>query len=283
MGAKILLKTALVWAEKVLDEAGIVCAKVDAQLLAAHFLQVSLGDLRSMVLFEKFIDSGYEELVLLRAKRVPLQHITGKAYFRNVVLEVGEGVFIPRPETEILVDLVSANLCLGQGVVVDLGCGSGAIAASVAEENLGAQVYAVEVSLEAYRWALRNLGGKENVVLCLGDLVDCFFDLNGLVDVVVSNPPYIPPNCVPRDVEVALYDPPLALYGGGADGLQVPRLVLQTAQRLLKSGGFCVIEHAEVQAGGVVELFSSFLNVWYDVVTHYDLTGRKRATSARLR
>ncbi|MDJ0313057.1 peptide chain release factor N(5)-glutamine methyltransferase [Arthrobacter sp. H35-D1] len=268
-----------------LAAAGVPSPAVDAQLLAAHLVGVGRGELAAMLFGTTATPTGYAELVARRAAREPLQHITGVAYFRHLELAVGKGVFVPRPETESVVQLgidVLTHLHQKRGresevVAVDLGTGSGAIAAAMATEVPGSRVYAVELSADAYPWAARNLAGT-GVVLVQGDMRDAFAELDGCVDVVVSNPPYIPAGAVPRDVEVQRHDPHMALYGGGADGMEMPTAAMATAARLLRPGGFFVMEHAEVQAAQMAELLEAGGH-WKDVCTHHDLTGRERATS----
>ncbi|WP_026540130.1 peptide chain release factor N(5)-glutamine methyltransferase [Paenarthrobacter nicotinovorans] len=268
-------------ATAVLSDAGVPTPRVDAELLAEHLLGGGLGRLRAMLLGNTAAPDGYEELVRERAGRVPLQHITGVAYFRYLELRVGPGVFIPRPETESVVQLVIDRL---KGIpnpkVVDLGTGSGAIAGSIAHEVPGADVHAVEYSTFAHAWAAKNLEPL-GVTLVQGDLRDALPDHNGTFDVVVSNPPYIPAEAIPTEPEVALHDPPEALYGGGADGMELPTAAAASAARLLKPGGYFVMEHAEVQAGWIAGMLQR-TGRWNDVTTHFDLNGKERATSAVL-
>ncbi|MFC8303115.1 peptide chain release factor N(5)-glutamine methyltransferase [Specibacter sp. NPDC057265] len=272
-------------ATTVLASAGVPSAAVDAQLLACHLLGVSRGELAAMLFGTSVSPPGYRELVARRAAREPLQHITGLAPFRHLELAVGPGVFVPRPETETVVQLgidVLTRLRHERGpeaqlTAVDLGTGSGAIAGSLATEVPGCQVYAVELSDDAFPWAVRNLAGS-NVTLIQGDLRDAFAELNGAVDVVVSNPPYIPAAAIPREVEVRLHDPHMALYGGGEDGMELPVAAATTAARLLRPGGFFVMEHAEVQGARMAEMFQGSGN-WHKVQGHQDLGGRDRATS----
>ncbi|WP_427018498.1 peptide chain release factor N(5)-glutamine methyltransferase [Pseudarthrobacter sp. P1] len=279
------LAAALSEAAAVLADAGVPSPLVDAQLLAAHLLGVGLGELRALALGSSVEPEGYAALVARRALREPLQHITGTAYFRYLELAVGPGVFVPRPETESVVQLGLDWLAAQQRggaasapVVVDLGTGSGAIAGSVAHEVPAARVHAVELSPEAHAWAARNLAGT-GVELVLGDMRTAFGELDGTVDLVVSNPPYIPAEAIPRDPEVARFDPHMALYGGGADGMETPRAAEATAARLLKAGGYFVMEHAEVQAEQMAALLRG-TGHWAQVSSHRDLTGRDRATSA---
>jgi len=212
-----------------------------------------------------------EELVRRRCQRVPLQHLTGTAGFRYLDVQVGPGVFVPRPETEVLFDVALREPF---DSAVDLCTGSAAIALSLATETTAA-VVAVEVDPGALDWARRNAAGRVEVVhadVCADDLSHL-----GPVDLVVSNPPYIPDDMVPRDPEVALHDPPLALYGG-ADGLDVVRCVITQAHRLLRPGGRLLLEHGEHQAAQIRSLLVGF----DEVATWQDLTGRDRITGGRL-
>ena len=269
-------------ATAVLAAAGVPSPKVDAELLAGHLLGVGPGRLRALVLGDTPAPAGYAELVAERAQRIPLQHITGVAHFRYLELAVGPGVFIPRPETESVVQLVIDWLKDRAGSahpkVVDLGTGSGAIAGSIAHEVPGAEVHAVEFSEFAHAWAAMNLLPL-GVRLVRGDLRDALPEHNGTFDVVVSNPPYIPAEAVPNEPEVALHDPPEALYGGGADGMELPAAAAASAARLLVPGGYFVMEHAEVQAGWISAMLERS-GLWSGVTTHLDLNGRERATSA---
>ncbi|HXF03325.1 MAG TPA: peptide chain release factor N(5)-glutamine methyltransferase [Arthrobacter sp.] len=263
-----------------LAEAGVPSPRVDAELLAAHLLGVSLGRVRALALMDAECPDGLEDLVAERATRVPLQHITGRASFRHLELHVGPGVFVPRPETETVAQhAIDQALALPAAKVVDLGTGSGAIAAAVASEVPSATVFAVELSELAHAWAERNLAPL-GVTLLREDLRTALSAHDGTFDVVVSNPPYIPAEAVPREPEVAEHDPQMALYGGGADGMELPAATAATAARLLKPGGYFIMEHAEVQAAAVLSLLQA-AGCWQQVATEYDLTGRERATSAR--
>jgi len=268
-------------ATAVLAAAGVPSPRVDAELLAEHLLGIGLGRLRALMLGDSPAPEGYADLVAERAQRIPLQHITGVAHFRYLELSVGPGVFIPRPETESVVQLVIDRL---QGMphpkVVDLGTGSGAIAGSIAHEVPGAEVYAVEYSEFAHAWAAKNLLPL-GVHLVRGDLRDALPEHNGTFDVVVSNPPYIPAEAIPNEPEVALHDPPVALYGGGADGMELPTAAAASAARLLVPGGYFVMEHAEVQSQWIAAMLDR-TGLWSEVQTHLDLNGKDRATSAVL-
>ncbi|MDE8669048.1 peptide chain release factor N(5)-glutamine methyltransferase [Pseudarthrobacter sp. H3Y2-7] len=280
-GAEQSLAAAIGEATAILRDAGVPSPRVDAELLADHLLGVGLGRLRAMMLGDSPAPEGYAELVAERARRTPLQHITGVAHFRYLELAVGPGVFIPRPETESVVQLVIDRVTgMAHPRIVDLGTGSGAIAGSIAHEVPAAEVHAVEYSPFAHAWAARNLAPL-GVTLTLGDLRDALPELNGTFDVVVSNPPYIPAEAIPNEPEVALHDPPEALYGGGADGMELPTAAAASAARLLVPGGYFVMEHAEVQAAWIVRMMER-AGAWTEITTHLDLNGRERATSAVL-
>jgi len=281
------LADALRDAAAALADAGVPDPGVDAELLLAHGLDVPRGRMRALVAMGADLDDDardrFERLVARRARREPLQHITGLAPFRSLELRVGPGVFVPRPETERVAQLAIDELralAVPEPVAVDLGTGSGAIALAVASEVPHARVHAVEVSLEALAWAEENLRrlGLDNASVVGGDIATALPELDGAVDVVVSNPPYIPRGMVPRDPEVRLFDPARALYGG-ADGLDVVRAVSATARRLTRPGALVVIEHGEAQGAAIRSLLED--DGWRAPRTHPDLTGRDRATVAR--
>ncbi len=305
-----------------LRAAGVPTPEVDAELLLAHvtgrpraLLRLSgseVPDDRRMVL---------DDLIAARAARIPLQHLTGRAPFRHLELQVGPGVFIPRPETELMVDQVltfASQIGLspppegpagmgGRLRVVDLCTGSAALALSIAIEIPGSHVTAVELSETAAQWAITNVDEHAGQLAAVGSAVEVITaDATrvadpdgqlagqcGLVDVVVTNPPYVPRGAVPREPEVRDHDPGLALYGG-VDGLEVIRPLAQQAALLLRPAGLLLIEHADLQGedagtSGVPCVLRAQTeatpgedgtSAWQDVADHADLAGRPRHTSA---
>jgi release factor glutamine methyltransferase len=264
-----------------LRAAGVESPEHDAQVLLAHVLGVERSQLALVDDVPAPAAEEYAVLVARRAAREPLQHLTGTAWFRNVELRVGPGVFVPRPETELLAGwAVEAAAALAEPVVVDLGTGSGAIAKAVADEVPAARVHAVELDDRAHSWAARNLAGT-GVELRHGDLAEAFADLAGAVDVVVSNPPYIPHEAWESvTAEVRDHDPDLALYATG-DGLDTIRVVEQRAALLLRPGGVVGVEHADAQGESAPAVFTA-TGRWEQVRDHPDLAGRARFLTARL-
>lgn len=269
-----------------LAEAGVASAQRDAEELLAHVLGVRLGELALLETLPDGALGEYRSLVERRAAREPLQHLTGRAGFRHVELLVGPGVFVPRPETELLAGWAIDAAREVQGaadrpaVVVDLCTGSGAIAKSVAHEVPGARVYAVELGESALAWAERNLAGT-GVELRAGDMATAFEELAGLVDVVVCNPPYIPLAAWESvAVEARDHDPTLALFSG-QDGLDAIRVLAGRAGTLLRPGGVVGAEHADVQGESAPAVFARS-GRWTQVRDHRDLAGRPRFVTARL-
>lgn len=276
------LRTAVREATARLAAAGIPSPEVDAVELAAHALGTDAAQVRRAMVLGAPEPDGYAGLVDERTTRVPLQHLTGRAHFRRLTLAVGPGVFVPRPETEVTAGLaIDAASAVGpDAVVVDLCTGSGAIALAVKDELPGARVLAVELSDLAHGWAVANRDRLGlDVDVRLGDATAAFDDLEGAVDVVVSNPPYIPVGAVPLDPEVRDHDPQVALYGGSADGLAIPLAVAARAARLLRAGGVLVMEHADSQGASLPHALRR-TGEWADVVDHADLAGRPRTTVA---
>ena len=264
-----------------LRDAGVASPEGDADLLLAHVLGVGLGRLPLVDDLDAREREQYDALLARRAGREPLQHLTGGAAFRHVELAVGPGVFVPRPETELLAGwAIEAALERPAPVVVDLCTGSGAIARSVADEVPAADVHAVELDEQAFVWAERNLAGS-GVDLRHGDMATAFDDLLGSVDVVVCNPPYIPLDAWESVApEARDHDPHLALFSG-ADGLDAIRVLERRAAALLRPGGVVGAEHADVQGEDAPGVFVE-TGRWRDVADHRDLAGRPRYLTARL-
>jgi release factor glutamine methyltransferase len=280
----VLLRELVAHAVEKFESAQIHSANVDAELLAGHILGFNRGEVQaSMIAGLELNDEQaklFTELAARRFAREPLQHLTGVANFRQLELNVGKGVFIPRPETEVVTQIAIDALHasdLEQPIAVDLGTGSGAIALSMHVEVPKAQVFAIEKSEQAFAFTKRNFEKYPGAELVLGDLADAFNALNGSVSVVISNPPYIPAAMIPVDPEVHLHEPSLALYGG-EDGLDVIRVLSVVAKRLLLDGGMLVIEHADTQSQMVCELLLA--EGWRDVRAYQDLSGKDRAVSA---
>jgi release factor glutamine methyltransferase len=277
------IKELLRQAKSQLDESGI--SQVDAEHLLAHCLGVSRMDLHNPVILEstlatigdeQTIEETFATLVERRIGFEPLQYLTGTAPFRHLEIEVGPGVLVPRPESELLVEAVLAHISNLEGIVsvVDLGAGSGALSLAIATEAENARVIAVEKSADAITWLKRNVSRiDEKVRIVEGDVSEVLIGVK--CDLVIANPPYIPDDQVlPRDV--AGFEPHIALFGGPT-GIEIPRQFITAAARLLKSGGVLVIEHTEEQ-GLVIEaeLALDFENV----VLHRDLNDRPRWSSA---
>ena len=264
------------------EAAEIESSKADAELIIAFVLGISRGELQAKsIMGESIADATeIEALFARRAAREPLQHLTGEAYFRNLTLKVGKGVFVPRPETELLASLaIDAAMAFENPTVIDLCAGSGAVGIAVATELPTANVFAVEKSEDAFEYAEENYKNlAPNATVILGDAADAFQELNGKVQVVVSNPPYIPAAMVPIYPEVALHDPALALYSGD-DGLDLIRVISKRALELLVPGGTVAMEHADMQSEAVVQLLLN--DGWREVFDHKDFNGRPRAVTAK--
>lgn len=316
-GGRSTVRDMLFDAERRLNAVGIPSPAADAAWIVSY----ALGIPRNRLILQDDISDEQrvhvEQLLTQRLSRVPLQHLLGSTGFRRIDLEVGPGVFIPRPETELVAEAAIRELReqpVGARVGVDLCAGSGAIAISLGLEVENARIHAVEFSADAITWTHRNVNAHEEVLTSVGSRVDVIHDdaehvadtgrplarLAGTVAVVVSNPPYIPDAMIPREVEVRDHEPKMALYGG-EDGLNVVRGVLRTAAILLAPGGLLVIEHADVQgtdAGlrGVPGITKAYLAdfeiasltniaagspVYKDVSDRIDLNGLPRFTIAR--
>jgi release factor glutamine methyltransferase len=262
---------------------GVLGSAAEARTLLAHASRVPEGELLLVETVAEGAEASFRELLAARAAGAPIQYLTGVAHFRTVTVAVGPGVFIPRPETEVLVGWALDRLSdLGSVPrVVELCAGSGAVSLAIATERPGCEHWAVEISSDALGYAERNLAGT-GVQLEAGDMAEAFRDLDGTIDLVVANPPYIPLDAyegVARDVREN--EPTIALFSG-ADGLDAMRVVVQVASRLLRPGGWVAAEHAEVQSEQVVALFAS-TGRYTQVRDRRDLTGRPRFVTARVR
>ena len=271
-------------AAQTLASAGVPTPDVDAELLAAHVCGIGRGELLAAALrgAEAPDDlDGFDELIARRASREPLQHLTGVAPFRHLELKVGPGVFVPRPETEMVAQLAIDALRAtpdAEPIAVDLGTGSGALALAMATEVPHASVHAAENAVDAFLWAKENFAAlAPHARVAFIDLASAFPELDGRVAVLVSNPPYVPDAAIPRDPEVRYWDPPSALYGG-EDGLDVVRTLSEVGMRLVRPGGVMIIEHGEWQGAPIRELLTAA--GWRAAATHPDLTHRDRATTA---
>lgn len=278
------LRDELAAATQRLAAAGVDSPRNDAEWLAVHVLGVDRSRLPLADGFDDEQLKRFRALVEERAARIPLQHLTGLAGFRHLDLAVGPGVFVPRPETEMLagwaIELVST---MDSPLVVDLCAGSGAIGLSIADECPKATVLCVEQSEMAAAWARRNIDTYGGVALTVGDAADpsVLSDVDGQVDVVVCNPPYVPEDSAPPP-EVADHDPAMALWGGGADGLDTLRKLVPRMYALLKPGGWVGIEHADVQGKSVPAVLASAAG-WTAITDNPDLAGRPRFTTAQRR
>ena len=279
------LVEALAFAKDALSRVGVPSPDADAHWLLAHTLGITRAELLAQMTFDFSLSqeqlNQFQQVVDQRSSRVPLQHITGHAGFRTLELEVGPGVFIPRFETEQVVQIAIdyLNSLPGQPRAVDLGTGSGAIAISISKET-NAKVFAIELSQKAAEYAKRNIEKNQaEVELILGSLEQELPKLQNL-DLVISNPPYIPLVAIPVDPEVRDFDPELALYSG-EDGLDTIRQIIDISPVSLRVGGLLVLEHADGQSDAVRELL---LEAGYGGISvHPDPTERLRAVSATRR
>ena len=263
-----------------LAEAGVGSPRTDAELLAAHVAGTERGRLTFADAGPEFRDR-YDVLVAARAKRVPLQHLTGTAAFGPVTVHVGPGVFIPRPETEAMLEWAVAQRLSAQPVIVDLCTGSGALALALSKRWPDARVIAVDDSEDALNYARRNVAGTP-VELVRADVTQSGLlnELDGRVDLLVANPPYIPDGAS-LEPEVAQHDPPHALFGG-PDGMAVIDHIVELAARWLRDGGRCAVEHDDTTSARTVEAFTR-TGRFGDVTARHDLTGRPRFVTASAR
>jgi release factor glutamine methyltransferase len=282
------LRLAVMAAARELAEAGVPSPRVDAEVLAAAVLGVDRGKLLMQPLVDPSVVDELDALVKRRAAREPLQHLLGVAALGPVTVAVGKGVFIPRPETELMVEWGLAQIAdRPNPVVVDLCTGTAAIALAVATRRPDAVVHAVEADPAALTWARQNVAdhvdaGGTPVALHHADVrwKDLLLELESHVDLVLCNPPYVPDGAV-LPPEVADWDPPGAVFAG-PDGLDVIRPVIAASAGLLRYGGAMAIEHDDTH-GEVVPALLRRRKVLTDVEEHLDLAGRPRFATARRR
>ena len=279
------LRRAIDSAAAQLAEAGIDSARYDAEELAAHLVGTERGRLALLESPGAEFFGRYRDIVAARSQRVPLQHLTGTAAFGPLLLHVGPGVFIPRPETEAVLAWATAQRLAARPVIVDLCTGSGALAVALAQHRPAARVIGIDDSDAALGYARRNAEGTavELVRADVAELVSkpgLLADLDGLVDLVVANPPYVPDDIV-LEPEVAQHDPPHAVFGG-PDGMAVIAAVIRLAGRWLREGGLFAVEHDETTSARTVELVRT-TGLFEGVQAHQDLAGRPRFVTARRR
>jgi release factor glutamine methyltransferase len=274
------LRRAIADATGTLAAAGIDSPRVDAEQLAAYTAGIDRGRLAFHEPDEPFF-GRYRDLVDARARRIPLQHLTSSAAFGPVTVAVGPGVFIPRPETESLLEWALAQPLLSQSVIVDLCTGSGALAVALADDRPGARIIAVDDSTDALAYARRN-SAATTIELIEADVTapGLLSEHDATVDLIVANPPYIPDGAR-LEPEVAQHDPEHALFGG-PDGMRVIGPIVDLAARLLRPGASIGVEHDDTTADATMALFER-AGVFTDVVSRRDLTGRPRFVTATLR
>ena len=271
------LRQAIDAAVAALTKAGVGSPRADAELLAAHAAGVDRGKLSLVEPGPDFFER-YGALVAQRIERKPLQHIVGTAAFGTVLVHVGPGVFIPRPETESMLEWAVAQPLSEHPLIVDLCTGTGALAFALSKNWPDARVIAVDDSEHALEYAHRNLAGTD-VELTRADVTEpgLLPDLDGRVDLIVANPPYIPDGAV-LEPEVAEHDPPHALFGG-PDGMAVIDSIADLAARWLRPGGRCAVEHDDTTSGRTVEAFTR-AGRFDHVTARRDLAGRPRFVTA---
>jgi release factor glutamine methyltransferase len=273
------LRCAIESATTLLADAGIDSARYEAEELAAHLTGTERGRLPLIDSPDDTFFDRYHAAIAARSRRVPLQHITGTAAFGPLRLLVGPGVFIPRPETEAILEWATAQRLPQAPVIVDLCTGSGALAIALAQHWPEARLLGIDDSDAALEYARKNSAGTK-VELLHADVTKpgLLTDLDGQVDLVVANPPYVPDGA-PVEPEVSHYDPSHAVFGG-ADGMTVVNAIVRLAGRWLRPGGFFAVEHDDTTSSLTCELISG-TERFDDVVARTDLTGRPRFVTAR--
>jgi len=273
------LRSAIDSATTLLAEAGIDSARYDAEELAAHLAGSERGRLGLLGTADDGFFDRYRAAIAQRLRRVPLQHLIGTAAFGPLTLSVGPGVFIPRPETEAMLEWATAQCLPAAPVIVDLCTGSGALALGLARQWPDARVIGVDDSDAALEYARTNAdGGAVELVRADVTAPEVLSRLNGQVDLLVSNPPYVPDGAE-LDPEVLDHDPPHAVFGG-ADGMTVITAIVELAQRLLRPSGLFAVEHDDTTSALTSELIYSTKH-FADIVSRLDLAGRPRFVTAR--
>jgi release factor glutamine methyltransferase len=275
------LRRAIDSAAALLAEAGIDSARCDAEQLAAHLAGTDRGRLSLLDSPGDEFFGRYRDVIDARSRRVPLQHLTGTVSFGPVLLHVGPGVFIPRPETESILAWATAQRLAARPVIVDACTGSGALAVALAQHRPAARIIGIDDSEAALDYARRNAEGAA-VELVRADVTTpgLLPELDGRVDLVVANPPYIPDGVV-LEPEVAQHDPHHALFGG-PDGMTVVAAVVSLAGRWLGAGGLFAVEHDDTTSSSTVELIHG-TGLFDDIQARRDLAGRPRFVTARRR
>jgi release factor glutamine methyltransferase len=273
------LRCAIDSATTLLADAGINSARYDAEELAAHLTGTERGRLPLIDSPDDTFFDRYHAAIAARSRRVPLQHITGTAAFGPLTLFVGPGVFIPRPETEVMLEWATAQRLPGAPVIVDVCTGSGALAIALAQHWPAARVLGIDDSDAALEYARKNSAGTQ-VELMLADATDpdLLSELDGHVDLLVVNPPYVP-EAAELEPEVSQYDPPHAVFGG-PDGMTVINAIVRLAGRWLRLGGVFAVEHDDATSSQTSELVRS-TGLFDEIIAHNDLTGRARFVTAR--
>lgn len=272
------IREQLARATRLLTDAGLQSPRVDAELIAAHVLDTSRGGVSTYDHFSTGQGQIFDSLVATRATGVPLQYLLGIAPFRQISLSVGPGVLIPRPETESVAQQAIEIAREKASTVVDLGAGTGAIAISVALEAPTSKVFAVELEKDAYVWLARNVSAlAPQVQIVNADAATALRELDGVVDIVVANPPYVP-TATSLPSEISDFEPAAALWGGSEDGTSVPAIFIAASARLLRAGGWLICEHSDTHAPQIAELMATD---FHQITLHHDLNDRPRWTSGR--
>jgi release factor glutamine methyltransferase len=276
-----VLRRAIDSAAAQLAEAGIDSARYDAEELAAHLVGTERGRLTLLESPGDEFFGRYRDIVAARSRRVPLQHLTGTAAFGPVLLHVGPGVFIPRPETEAILAWATAQQLAARSLIVDLCTGSGALAVALSRHRPAARIIGIDDSDAALEYARRNVAGT-GVELVHADACrpGLLPELDRRADLVVANPPYVPDD-IALEPEVAQHDPPHAVFGG-VDGMAVVAAVVRLAGRWLRPGGLFAVEHDDTTSSQTVELVKG-TGLFEDIEARRDLAGRPRFVTARRR